>query len=99
MSGSYALLAAAALLIAASLYRAQKDPAFSFNLFDLLTEQGKVSRIGCTFMAAFSLTSWIMLDLQMRQQMTEGYLTVYGAMWVAPLVARVIFGRKTEVKV
>jgi hypothetical protein len=39
------------------------------------------------------LTSWVILDLQLHGKMTEGYLTVYGGMWVAPLIARVLFNK------
>ena len=87
------LLGGAALFVVLSFWRAHRKPGFDFNAFDLIMENGKVSKIAFTFMAAFAVTSWILIDLQMKGKMTEGYLTTYGAMWVAALVARVVFNK------
>jgi len=71
-----------------SVYRMQRDPTVDFNLLDLLIENRKVSKVSCLVMGAFFTTSWIMLDLQFHGKMTEGYMGLYGATWVAPLLAR-----------
>ena len=71
-----------------SLYRAHKRPDVDFNFLDLLMENGKVSKISCLVMGSFGLHSWIMLDLETHGRMTEGYLTIYGATWVSPLLIR-----------
>lgn len=97
MSPTLALLCVVSIFIGWTVWRAQRDPEFQFNLFDLLMENDKVSKIAVAFMLTLVFTTWLMLDLQLNGKMTEGYLTTYGAMWVAPLVARVIFG-KTEAK-
>lgn len=80
-------------LVAWSFWHAQRKPDFDFDAFDLVMENGKVSKIAVTFMVAFAVTTWILIDLQLKGKMTEGYLTVYGGMWVAALVARVVFNK------
>lgn len=84
----YGILALFTALVATSFYRLQKDKSNDFNLFDLLMEGGRVSRIAVAFMVTLIVTSWIMLKLSIDQKMTEGYLVSYGAMWVAPIIAR-----------
>ena len=76
------------LLLVWSIYQAHKDPTVRFNLLDLLMENGRVSKTACAFMATLTVTSGIMALLMLNGKMTEGYFTAYGAMWVAPLVAK-----------
>lgn len=71
-----------------SFYRAQKDPANVFNLFDLVLDGGRISKVSVAFMTTLCVTSWIMLRLTLDGKLTEGYMTSYGLMWVAPLVAK-----------
>lgn len=80
--------------IGVSFWRAHHSPTFEFNAFDLLMENGKVSKIAVAFMGVLAVTTWIMVDLQVTGKMTEGYLTTYGAMWVTPLIARVVFNKQ-----
>jgi hypothetical protein len=87
------ILAIGAVLVALSFWRAHRRPGFDFNAFDLIMENGRVSKIALTFMLAFAVTTWILIDLQLKGKMTEGYLTVYGGMWVASLVAKVVFNK------
>lgn len=79
--------------IGASFWRAHKDHTFNFNAFDLLMENGHVSKISVAFMLVLVVTTWLMIDLQMTGKLTEGYFTIYGSMWVAPLIARVVFNK------
>lgn len=95
MSPTEALLAIVGIFAAWTIYRAQKDTTLDFNLFDLIMENGKVSKIACAFMLTLGFTTWLMLDLQLKGKMTEGYFTMYGTLWIAPLVARVIFGKNS----
>ena len=86
-------LADAAMLIGLlaliwSFYRAQKDPANVLNLFDLVMDNGRISKVSVAFMTTLCVTSWIMLRLALDGKLTEGYLTSYGLMWVATLVAK-----------
>lgn len=71
-----------------SVYRLHKNAAVEFNMLDLLMENGRVSKVSCVMMGSFALHSWIMIDLEVHGKMTEGYLTIYGATWIAPLIAR-----------
>lgn len=88
MKAADAAMVLVALLLAWSIYQAHKDPTVRFNLLDLLMDNGRVSKTACAFMATLSVTSGIMALLMLNGKMTEGYFTAYGAMWVAPLVAK-----------
>lgn len=87
------VLAGALVFVVLSFWRAHNKPGFDFNAFDLVMENGKVSKIAFTFMAAFAVTTWILIDLQLKGKMTETYLMTYGGMWVASLVAKVVFNK------
>lgn len=89
------ILAAMAIMAAVSFWRAHSRPGFEFNAFDLIMENGKVSKIALAFMLVLAVTTWIVVDLQIKGHLTEGYFTMYGTMWVVPLVAKVVFN-KTE---
>lgn len=89
-----AILALVCLAILWSLYRFHLDKKNSFNLIDLLSENGKASKISFMVMGSFTLHSWVMLDLELHSKMTEGYLTIYGATWVTPLLARIFLDIK-----
>ena len=83
------------LMIVWSFYKAHNNPDININLFDLLIEGGRLSKISVTFMVAFMFTTWLMIYLTLAAKMTEGYLAIYGGLWVTPLVARVL-GTKHE---
>jgi hypothetical protein len=89
------ILASCAVVVVVSFWQAHRRPGFDFNAFDLVTENGKVSNEKFTFMCAFAMTTWLMVDLHLKGKMTEGYLGLYIAAWVGPLVAKVIF-KKTD---
>lgn len=89
------LLACAGIALLLSFWRAHRSALIHFNAFDLVMENGRVSRIAVCFMVAFAVTTWVIVYLVLRDKLTEGYLTSYGLMWVGPLVARVVFN-KTE---
>lgn len=84
----YTLLAMIAIGIAVSFYRYQKNPANTFNILDLLMENGRISRLALAFDAAVVVTAWIMLKLVVDGKMTEGYFAIYGGFWVAPILAK-----------
>jgi hypothetical protein len=89
------ILACAAMLVLLSFWRAHRTPGFEFNAFDLIMENGHVSKIALAFMLVLAVTTWVIIDLQIKGHLTEGYFTMYGTMWVLPLVAKVVFN-KTE---
>lgn len=71
---------------------------FTFNLFDLIMENGRLSKISCLVMGAFTVHTWIMVRLTFDGKMTEGYLTIYGATWVAPMLARMFSASPSRVE-
>lgn len=88
MRATDAALLILVLVIAWSLYRAQKNPAVSFNLFDLITENGKVSKLACVFLGSFAVTSWAFIKVAIDGKMTEMLFAAYGAIWIAPIMAK-----------
>lgn len=88
-----AVLGIAALLVVISFWRAHRDALAQFNAFDLIMENGRVSKIALAFMVAFGVTTWIVVYLTVRDKMTEGLFLAYGGMWVAPLVMKVVFNK------
>ena len=76
------------ILIALSLWRFQQRDENTFDLLDLLMEDGRVSRIAAAFAVTLLVTSWIMVKLSIDGKMTEGYLAVYGGLWVAPILTK-----------
>lgn len=87
------VLGVAALLIVVTFWRAHRDALKQFNAFDLIMENGRVSRIALCFMIAFGVTTWLVIYLALRDKMTEGLFLAYGGMWVAPLVAKLVFNQ------
>ena len=83
----YIILAAFAFIVAVSLWRFQKSDNH-FDLLDLLMENGRVSRLAAAFSVTLVITSWIMLKLAIDGKLTEGYLGIYGTMWVTPIIAK-----------
>jgi len=88
-----AVLAAVTLLMVISFWRFHRDTLVQFNALDLIMENGRVSKIAFAFMVAFAVTTWLIVYLAVTGKMSEGYLTSYGAMWVAPLVLKVVFNK------
>lgn len=87
------VLALIAAAIGYSFWKAHRDPSFvQFNVFDLIMHNGRLDKIAVVFMAVFILTAWVFASLYLDGKMTEGYMTTFGVMWVAPLTAKVIFG-------
>ena len=76
------------LVVAWSFYKAHTNKKLSFNLFDLLMENERLSRLACVFMGSFGVSSWIMVRVTIDNKMTEGLFMAYGAVWVAPIIAK-----------
>ena len=86
-----------ALVIAWSFYRAHTNRTYAFDLFDLIMEHGKLSRLACVFMGSFGVSSWVMVRATVDGKMTEGLFTAYGAIWVAPIIAK-LFANQSPAK-
>jgi len=95
ISISVTVLIVVALAIMWTLWRAHQRSDIDFNLFDLLMENGRVSKIAVAFMLVLVVSTWVIVSLTVNNRLTEGYFSAYGMMWVAPLVAKVVFN-KTE---
>ncbi len=77
------------LLVVWSFYRAQRDPANNFNLFDLIMENGRVSRIGFAYLVGLLVTSWVLVSsVQSESREIDVIFSAYLAAWVAPIVAK-----------
>ena len=90
--GMLAVLAILAGLLAFGFWTAQRSDN-DFDILDLVMEDGKLSRVSCVLMGAFTVTTWMMVNLTLTGRMTEGYFTAYGGMWIAPLIVRLIKGK------
>ena len=88
MRATDAALLIVAMVIAWSFVRAHRDKTNTFNLLDLLMENGRLSRIACAFMATLVVTSWVIVKLTIEGKLTEGLFGAYVAAWVAPIVAK-----------
>jgi hypothetical protein len=76
------------LMLAWSFYRAHLDQTNVINLFDLVMDGGRLSKMACVFMGAFAALTFIMIRLTLDGKMTEGYFTSYGGLCFAPLIAK-----------
>ena len=89
MNASDASLLIFTLVVCWSLYRAHIQPDNSFNLFDLIMENGRVSRIGFGFIVALFVTSWVLI--RVARDGHDGLdllFAAYCTAWVAPIVAK-----------
>lgn len=93
--GMITVLVVVVVIIGVSLKRLHQRVNTDFNLFDLIMQDGKASRVGITFMGTWLLSCWIMGYLVLTGKLTEQYFLIFNGSWVVPLTARVIFGAKT----
>src|ERR1017187_998851 len=84
-----AVLGIILMLLLWSFYEAQRDPANKFNLWDLIMENGRVSRIGFAYLVGLLVTSWVLIRMaQNEQRSLDVVFSAYLAAWVAPIVAK-----------
>ena len=83
------------LLVLFFMWRAHRDPAVDFNLLDLVMENGRVSKAAFVLMGAFIITTFVIFHMTLNGKMTEGYFTIYGATWIAPVLTRMLSGGAT----
>ena len=79
-------------LVGFSFWKLHRDPASTFNVFDLVMDGGRLSRMACVFVGAFFVCSWIMVKLTLDAKMTDGYFLAYGGIFVTPIVAKLFSG-------
>lgn len=89
------VLAAAAALLLITFWCAHRNSATQFNALDLIMVDGKVDRIAFAFMVAFAVSTWVIVDLQIKNRLDAGVFGLWLGAWVGPLVVKVVFN-KTE---
>jgi hypothetical protein len=87
------ILAFSAVLVAVSFWRAHSRPGFDFNAFDLIMENGRVSKIALAFMLVLLVSTWVIVDMTIKGKLTEGMFGLWLGAWVTPLVAKVVFNK------
>lgn len=87
------ILAAGCVLVLLSFWRAHSRPGFDFNAFDLIMENGRVSKIALAFMLVLAVSTWVIVAQQLAGKLTEGTFGLWLTAWVTPLVAKVVFGK------
>lgn len=70
----------------------------TYDWHDLLMEHNKASKAAHVMLGAFAVTTWMMVYLTLSEKLTEGYLAIYVAAWIAPVVTRLIAKPAPEVK-
>lgn len=65
----------------------------SFNALDLIMEDRKVSRVAFAFMLVLGVSTWVIVDQQIKGRLSEGIFGLWIASWVTPLVAKMVFGK------
>lgn len=80
------------IVIVVSLYRAQKDGSNTLDLYDLVMENGRLSKSAFVMMGSWAVTSWMMVTLTLNGKMTEGIFGLYCTAWIAPVVTKIIKG-------
>jgi len=88
-----AILVIGAVLVAWSFWHAQRKPGFDFDAFDLIMENGKVSRLALWYNLAGAVSTWVIVDLQMKGKLTEGMFGLWLGAWVGPIIARLVFNK------
>lgn len=89
----HAVLAIAVLVIGISIWNAHKSQSTIFNAFDLLMENGRVSKIAVAFMLVLLVSTWVIVDQQISAKLSEGMFGLWLTAWVTPLVAKVVFAK------
>ncbi len=84
------------LLILRAFMRWTCDAGNTFEIRDLFMENGRASKGAVVLMGAYVATTWHFVYYTVTGRMTEGYFGLYSAAWIAPIVARVIFGEKPQ---
>lgn len=88
------VLGAGVVFVLVSFWRAHKRPTFDFNAFDLIMENGKVSRLALWYNLAGAVSTWVIVDLQLKDKLTEGMFGLWLGAWVGPIIAKLVFDKK-----
>jgi len=98
---SLCVLMLAAAWLGYFLWKAQRNnEQNSFNVWDLVqdidpvTRERKTSLIKVTFTGCFILSSWVIIDNQIKGTLSEGIFGIYMSVWGLSLIAKVVFDKK-----
>lgn len=94
-------VAAAALIYL--LWQGQRDEGKNtFDLWDLIMDTTATGRrasgIKFAYQAAFMLTSWVIVDQEIKGTLTESVFGLYLGTWCASLIAKVVFDKQEPPK-
>jgi len=87
------VLALAALIVLITFWREHRNSNSTFNSLDLIMVDGKLDRIATVFMIAFAVSTWVIVDLEIKSKLDAGVLGLWLGAWVGPLVAKMVFGK------
>ena len=87
------ILAAAACLLLLTFWREHRNNATTFNALDLIMVAGKLDRIATVFMIAFAVSTWVIVDMEIKGKLDAGTFGLWLGAWVGPLVAKMVFGK------
>lgn len=76
-----------------SLVRAHRNPAVDINLFDLVMENGRLSKVSVAYMVTLIVTSWVLIRAATDGKNLDIIFAAYGATWVTPLIAKILGGQ------
>lgn len=94
------ILAGAVLVILWTLIHAHRSVKNDFDLFDLLKQNGRASKVSVIIMGAFSVSTWTVVNREMHGTLTSDFFGLYLTAWVAPLITLLATGngKKEEAK-
>jgi hypothetical protein len=87
------ILAVVAAFVVISFWRFHRNNAVAFNGLDLIMVDGKVDRIATVFMIAFAVSTWVIVDMQIKGKLDSSVFGLWLGAWVGPLVAKMVFGK------
>lgn len=90
------ILAVSAGFVVVSFWRAHRKPGFDFNVFDLIMDNGKISKFALVFMIAFAVSTWLIVVRELKGTLTEGFFGLYCGIWVTPVIAKLMSETKGE---
>jgi len=81
------------IMIVRTLWHRDKDDESRISFDDLLLDpDGRMSKSAVVMFGSFGMTTWLMVFLALSGKMSEGYLTIYGGLWIIPAVTKLIKG-------
>lgn len=81
------------IAIISVLWHRDKSSASKIDFDTLLLDvDGRMSKSAIVMFGSFGMTTWMMVFLTLEGKMSEGYLTIYGGLWIIPAVTKLIKG-------